>query len=497
MRHCPTDAGRRRLAAVHERARRVALRAAGGGLLALLCVACTVGPDYVRPAAPVPGAYREADGWQRAQPADARLRGDWWTIYGDPVLDALVREAGGANQDLALAEANLRQAQALAREAGAALYPVVGVAAGVTRSRTSAVGSASAAGGRSASQYSLPLELSWEADLWGRLRRGAEAGQATAEASAADLEAARLSVRAELVSDFLALRTLDARRRLLDDTVDAYARALTMTRNRHAAGVASGAEVAQAETQLESARAQKLDLDASRATLEHAIAVLAGRPPADLQIAERATPLPAVPELPAGLPSTLLERRPDIAAAERRVAAANAQIGVAEAAYYPSLDFSASAGFSAASLSKWISAPARVWAFGPQLALALFDGGARAAQVDAADAGWQAAVASYRQTVLTGFREVEDALATLRILAAESIVQQRAVAAARRSLTLTMNQYRAGTLAYLGVVVVQAQALAAESSAIDVQGRQLAASVALIRALGGGWQAPLTPAGTQ
>ena len=466
-----------------------ALRCLAVAVLATGLAACTVGPDYARPAAPVPGEYREADGWQRAQPADARLRGDWWTIYGDPQLDALVREAEVSNQNLALAEASLRQAQALAREAGAALYPVAGVGAGVTRARSSAAGATGTAGGRTTSQYSLPLELSWEIDLWGRLRRGAEAGQATAEASAADLEAARLSVRAELVTNWLALRTLDARRRLLADTVEAYARALAMTRNRHAAGVASGAEVAQAETQLESTRAQALDLDASRATLEHAIAVLAGRPPATLRIAVREGPLPPVPALPAGLPSTLLERRPDIAAAERRVAAANAGIGVAEAAYYPSLNFSASAGFEAASLAKWISAPARVWALGPQLALTLFDGGARAAQVEAAGASWQGTVASYRQTVLTGFQEVEDALATLRILAAEAAVQDRAVTAARRSLELTMNQYRAGILAYLGVVVVQAQALAAESSAIDLQGRRLAASVALIRALGGGWQA--------
>lgn len=486
MRRCPTDPA-------PPRATR---RPVGTGarpcaaLLAVALAACTVGPDYARPAAPVPAQYRELDGWQRAQPDDVRLRGDWWTIYGDAELDRLVRAAEVSNQTLAAAEAGWRQARALARQAEAGLYPVVGVSAAVTRARTSGAGSTASGAARTGSQFSLPVDVTWEADLWGRLRRGVEAGAATAEASAADLEAARLSVRAELVQDYLALRTLDARRRLLSDTVAAYERSLQMTRNRHAAGVASGAEVAQAETQLESTRAQALELDASRATLEHAIAALCGLPPAALTIAVRSAPLPAIPTLPAGLPSALLERRPDIAAAERRVAAANAGIGIAEAAYYPDLSFSASAGFEAASLAKWISAPARVWALGPQLALTLFDGGARAAQVEAAGAAWDAAVANYRQTVLTGFQEVEDALATLRILAAEAEVQQAAVVAARRSLALTLNQYRAGTLAYLGVVIVQAQALAAESSALDVQGRRLAASVALIRALGGGWQAP-------
>jgi NodT family efflux transporter outer membrane factor (OMF) lipoprotein len=337
--------------------------------------------------------------------------------------------------------------------------------------------------------YNVALDLSWEIDLWGRIRRTVEASEAAAAASVGDLESATLSAQAQLVSDYLLLRVQDAQIRLLQDTVAAYERSLQLTRNQYAVGVVGRSDVAQAETQLKSTQAQAIDAAALRAQLEHAIAVLIGKPPAEFSLP--AEPVTAkFPDIPPGLPSALLERRPDIAAAERRAAAANAQIGVAEAAFFPSLTLSATGGFQSSLLSELFSLPSRYWSLGPALAQVIFDAGLRRAQSAQAIAAYDQAVANYRQTVLTGFQEVEDNLAALRVLEQEAAVQEEAVKSARESLAIVLNQYRAGTANYLAVIVIQAATLNNERTAIDILGRRLAASVALVKALGGGWKEP-------
>ncbi len=331
---------------------------------------------------------------------------------------------------------------------------------------------------------------SWEPDLWGRVRRTVEANRASAQASAADLQAARLSAQAQLAQNYLQLRVLDAQQQLLEDTIAAYQRSEQLTQNQYAVGVVPKVDVIQAQTQLKSTQAQALDVGVQRAQLEHAIALLAGQPASTFSIAR--APLVAVaPAIPVGVPSALLERRPDIASAERRMAAANAQIGVAKAAYFPALTLSASAGFESSSFANWLTLPSRVWAIGPALAQTLFDAGLRRAQSDAAIAAYDAEVAAYRQVVLAGFGEVEDNLAALRILEQEAQVQNEALQLARQSVLLTTNQYRAGTVSYLNVVTVQATALASENAALGILNRRLAASVLLIKALGGGWNAGL------
>ena len=462
-------------------------------LLAALLLAlagCTVGPNYVRPSAPTPPAFKETafketGEWRIAQPSDARLARAWWKAFNDPQLSALEEQVVISNQNVLAAEAQFRQAKALVQAARAGYAPTVTAGAQATRSQRS--GSLGAGGGSSAStDYSIPFDLSWEADIWGRIRRTVEAGRDAAQASEADLAAAKLSAQAELAQDYFLIRGQDEQKRILDESVASYQKALELTRNRYAGGVAAKADLLQAETQLKTVRAQAIDLGVQRAQLEHAIALLIGKPASSFSIAQ-APIIDVFPQIPAGLPSQLLERRPDIASAERRMAAANAQIGVAKAAYYPSLKLSASAGLEAIGLAKLFSWPSRFWALGGALSQTVFDGGLRRAQTEEALAAYDGTVASYRQTVLTGFQEVEDNLAALRILEAEAAAQEEAVNSSRASLTVTLNQYRSGIVSYLNVIVVQNTALANERTAAGILARRLTSCVLLIKALGGGW----------
>ncbi len=458
-------------------------------LTVALLTSCTVGPNYVRPTAEVPGEYKEIKvqpGWKVAQPSDHIVRGAWWKMYNDPQLGELEEQVNISNQNVAAAEAQFRQARALVQAAQAAYFPTVTAGPSYTRSRRPIGPGGSVRSSVFTSDYLLNSEASWEPDLWGKVRRTVEASQASAQASAADLEGTRLSVQATLAQDYFQLRALDAQKQLLEKTVSAYQKFLELTKNRYTSGVASRAEVLQAETQLKTAQAQSIDLGVQRAQLEHAIALLVGKPASVFSIP--ASPLvTAPPPVPIGVPSELLERRPDIAAAERRVVAANAQIGVAEAAYYPTVTLTASAGLEGAHLSEWLTWPSRLWSIGAALLETVFDGGLRKAQTEQARAAYDATVASYRETVLTGFQEVEDNLAALRILEEESEVQGEAVKAAQQSVTFTTNQYRAGTASALDVITVQTIALNNERTAITILGSRLSASVLLIKALGGGW----------
>jgi NodT family efflux transporter outer membrane factor (OMF) lipoprotein len=463
-------------------------------VMSLLLASCAVGPDYQRPEASTQATFKEANNWKIATPNDDINRGKWWEAFGDRELNALVEQVDINNQNLKVAEAKYRQAQALGASARSSFFPTVSASASGTRNksasgRTSSNTSSGAASGASSSistSHNLSASFSWEFDLWGRIRRQVESNDASIQASAADLESARLSAQSELASNYFQLRVSDAQKQLLNDTVAAYAKSLELTKNRYNVGVAGRVDVAQAETQLKSAEAQALDLGVQRAQLEHAIALLIGKAPGNFTLAESKWNV-AVPSIPLALPASLLERRPDIASAERRAAAANAQIGVARAAYYPTLSLTGSGGYSSSTLSDWISAPNRFWSLGPSLATTLLDFGKRGAASDQAIAVYDQNVATYRQTVLQAFQDVEDNLAALRILEAEAKVQDEAVRAARESVALTLNQYKAGTVSYLNVVSVQTAQLANERSAMTLMGRQLTASVALIKALGGGW----------
>ena len=468
-----------------------ALSLSTGALTLALLAACTVGPDYVRPTADVPAAFKEVQGWKPAQPRDQELRAEWWEAYSDPLLNTMMAEVSISNQNLTQAAAQFRQARALLQAARAGYFPSVSGSASASRARSSA-NLRNGIGGFAANSYSLSLDAVWELDLWGKVRRTVESNATAAQASAADLDALRLSIQAELAQNYFQLRALDTQKQLFDDTISAYQRSLKLTQNQYAVGVAAKADVIQAQTQLKTTQAQAIDLSVQRAQLEHAIALLLGRPASDYSLAA-ATLTATPPALPPGLPSSLLERRPDIAAAERRMASANAQIGVAEAAYYPSLTLSASAGLQSSVVSNLLSAPSRFWSVGPALAQTLFDAGLRRAQTDQAIAAYDANVAAYRQSVLTGFQEVEDNLAALRILEQEAAVQDDALRDARQSVELTINQYKAGIVSYLNVVTVQATALAAERTAVDIRNRRLAASVLLIKALGGGWDTTHLP----
>lgn len=452
--------------------------------------ACTLGPDYQRPELPVATEFKQAEGWKTAAPADVLQRGDWWALYGDAELNALVGRLNVSNQNLAAAEAQYRQARALVRGARSQLFPVVGASGGVSRGGQGSSGNNSSqyvgSGGGVSESYDVGLDASWELDIWGRLRRNLEANRANMQASAADLTAVRLSLQSELVQTYLQLRVMDEQQRLLDQTVEAFARSLRLTENQYEAGIVPKSDVSQALTQLKSTQAQAIDLRWQRAQMEHAIAVLVGVPPSELTIAERRD-IPQLPEVPLALPSQLLERRPDIASAERQVMAANAQIGVAEAAWYPDLTLSASGGYRNSSFSDLISVPNRFWSLGPQLALTLLDFGGRRADLEAAEASYDQTVASYRQTVLDSFREVEDNLVQLRVLAEEAAVQREALEAAQESLRLIENQYRAGTVDFLSVATVQTTALNNERTNLALLGDRLTASVQLIAALGGGW----------
>ncbi|MFG0721384.1 efflux transporter outer membrane subunit [Pseudomonas sp. GLN_6] len=459
--------------------------------LSLALSACALGPDYQRPQLQTPAQFKQIEGWTQAQPGDALARGNWWQLYGDAELNALVERLNVSNQNLAASEAQYRQARTLVRGARAAFYPSLSSSAGATRSSqgSGTTNTSSSTSGVSKS-YDLSLNAAWELDIWGKLRRSLESSRAGFEASAADLAALKLSLQAELVQNYLQLRVLDDQQRLLDATVAAYARSLKLTENQYSAGIVPKSDVSQALTQLKSTQAQAIDLKWQRAQLEHAIAVLIGVPPSELSIAVREQ-LPALPEIPVALPSQLLERRPDVAAAERRVMAANAEIGVAEAAWYPDLSISASGGYRGSSFADWIDLPNRFWSLGPQLALTLFDGGARSAELERSEAAYDQTVAQYRQAVLDSFREVEDYLVQLRVLEQEALIQQEALQAARESLRLIENQYRAGTVDFNSVVNVQATALNNERINLSLLGSRLTASVQLIAALGGGWQGEL------
>lgn len=461
------------------------------GTLSVLC-GCTVGPDYVRPELSVPDAFAEAGAWKTAEPQDDASPAAWWEAFGDPTLNALIGQVEVSNQNVAAAAAQFRQAQALVSASRAAWFPTLGSSVAATRSQGSTSGTTLTTGGPIRETDRLGLTSSWEVDVWGRINRSVESSASSAAASAADLAAALLSAQATLAQSYLQLRGNDAQQRLLARTIDAYQRSYAITRNRYQAGVASQAEVAQAETQLRSAQAQAIDLGIQRAQLAHAIAILVGKLPSELKIAA-VDALPALPDVPVRLPSSLLERRPDVAAAERRMAAANAQIGVAQAAFFPSLTLSASGGYQNSSFTDILATPQRYWSLGPALALTLFDAGARSSAKAQAIAAYDRNVAAYRQAVLTAFQEVEDNLASLRILQEEKEVQQSATAAATLFLTQTNNQYLAGTVSFLNVATAQAAALSAERSSLDILNRQLVASVALQKALGGGdWRAAAT-----
>ncbi len=470
------------------------LSAAVAVATAVLLAGCAVGPDYHRPDTSIPAAFKEAPaGWKVAQPADRADRGPWWTVYNDPQLDALIGKLNASNQTIAQSAAAYRQARALVTEARAAYFPTVGLTASGSRARTPRTSSSSSSFGSGSSgsignSYSVGLDASWEPDLWGKVSRTVSAQRAGEAAAAADLANARLSQQALLAQTYFQLRTSDALQKLLDDTVKSYAQSLNLTQNQYAQGVAARADVIQAQTQLQSAQAAAIDNGVARAQFEHAIATLIGEPASTFSLPPN--PLAAEPPItPVDVPSALLERRPDIAAAERRAAAANEQIGVAISAFFPTLTLSATGGFQSSVWSQLFTLPARFWTVGPQLAATLFDAGLRAAQTDAARATYDQDVAAYRLAVLTAFQDVEDNLASQRILAQEIDVQRQAVDSAEHSLAIVTNQYKAGTVAYLNVLTAQTTAFTAQQKLATIAGQRMVSSVGLVKALGGGWEA--------
>jgi NodT family efflux transporter outer membrane factor (OMF) lipoprotein len=474
-------------------------------LLVLLIVAldgCTVGPKYVKPTVPTtptykeeaPGSFRESDQWQPALPGDQTGRGDWWEIFGDSELNKLEEQIADSNQDLKVAEARFRQARAAIRFNRASQFPTISTSpiASYVKSSDFSQNSPSKVQEASTGNFVLPFDLSYELDLWGRVRRSVAAAREEAQATAADYSTAKLSLEAELALDYFELRSADAQKHLLDDTVKAYTDNLQLTLNRFKGGVAPRADVAQAQTQLDTTRVQDTDVTVQRAQFEHAIAILIGRPPADFSLA--AAPLDnRPPSIPIGLPSELLQRRPDIAAAERRMVEANQQIGIARAAYFPTVTLGGAAGFAGTQGSNWFTWPSGFWAVGPALAQTLFDAGRRRATSESVRANYDATVATYRQTSLTAFQEVEDNVAALRILENEAQQQEQAVASSQESLQLFTNRYKGGVDTYLQVITAQTIELANERNAIDIQRRRLDASVLLIKALGGGWNVSSLP----
>jgi NodT family efflux transporter outer membrane factor (OMF) lipoprotein len=468
--------------------------------LVLTSTACTVGPKYQRPEARVPTAYKElppasfkaADGWKVAQPNDEAPRGKWWEVFQAPELNALQEQVDISNQTLAVAEAQLRGARAAIGVARAALFPTVtGTASAIGAHQSENRPGVTDPSSKTRSDYLLSLEASYEFDVWGRIRRSVEASTASAQASAADLETARLSIHAELAVNYFALRGLDAQRQLLEFAITAFEKALELTTNRYNAGIASQIEVLQARTQLENTRAQAIEVGVQRALFEHAIAILLGKPPADFSLPQSSIAV-LPPAIPIGLPSELLERRPDIAAAERSVAAANAQIGIAQAAFYPTVTLRSIVGLESSSLTNLFSWPSALWSLGASVVEIVFDGGRRHAVTEQTRAAYDATVAIYRQTVLTAFQAVEDTLSTLRILEEQAVQQAKAVQAAEAALLLAINRYKGGISTYLEVVVVQSAALTAQRVALDLLTRRMTATVLLIRALGGMWEASST-----
>jgi NodT family efflux transporter outer membrane factor (OMF) lipoprotein len=439
---------------------------------------CAVGPDYQRPKVAAVAAYKEETGWQPSEPGDVLNRGQWWQIYGDEELTRFEAEIEISNQNVKAALAAYDQSQALVAEARAAFWPSVAATVGVGRGAIGAV--------PAKTTVSAGATGSWTADVWGSIRRTVESDRDSAQASAAALAAAKLSAQATLATDYFELRAQDQLLRILDDIVAAEQRSLKITESRYKFGVAAKADVATAQTQLLNSQAQQVNAKIQRAILEHAIAVLLGREPASFSLAPAAL-RSDVPTVPAGLPSTLLERRPDVAQAERQMAAANAQIGVAKAAYFPTLSLSASDEFEGGAFSRLLSVPNRVWSLGPQLAETLIDGGLRSAQVARARAAYAASLANYRQTVLSSFQQVEDQIVTLRVLEQQAVIEDAAVAAAKEAERLTLNQYKSGTVPYSSVITAQTTRLSSEETALTVLSDRLQASVALIQALGGGW----------
>jgi NodT family efflux transporter outer membrane factor (OMF) lipoprotein len=474
-------------------------------LLAILVLlaGCMVGPKYTKPSVPMtpaykeppPDAFKETNGWKLARPADQTLPANWWEIFGDSQLNALEEQVAIANQDLKAAEAQFREARAMIRFNRASQFPTISAAPGIASIRQSANRPyvSATAGAESRGDFVLPFDLSYELDLWGRVRRSVSASREEAQAAAADLAAATLSLQAEVAFDYFELRSADAQKQLLDNTVTAYADALQLTQNRFEGGAAPKSDVAQAQTQLDAARVQDTDIAVERAQFEHAIAVLIGKPPAAFSLA----PIPLKvepPGIPVGVPSQLLERRPDIGGAERRVAEANDQIGIARAAFFPTVILGASAGLEGSSILNWFNWPSRFWAVGPLMAQTIFDGGRRRATSEAASANYDALVARYRQTTLDAFQQVEDNLAALRILEGEARQQHEAVASAQESLDLFTNRYRGGVDNYLQVITAQTTALANERNEVDILRRRMDASVLLVKALGGGWDVSQLPA---
>lgn len=452
---------------------------------------CAVGPDYHRPGTSAPATYKETPaGWKVAEPADRADRGPWWSIYDDARLTALIEQLNANNQTIAQYAAAYRQARALVGEARAAYFPTLGLSASASRSEQrfsgGGAGGTTGSSARIGNAFDTSLDASWEPDLWGKVSRTVAAQRAGQQGAAADLANARLSAQATLAQTYFQLRALDATQKLLDDTVAAYAQSLKLTQNQYAQGVAARSDVIQAQTQLQSAQAAALDNGVVRAQDEHAIAVLVGQSASTFSLPP--IPLDAEPpSVPVGVPSVLLERRPDIAAAERRAAAANEEIGVAMSAYFPSLTLSAQGGFQSSVLSQLFTLPSRFWTVGPQLAATLFDGGLRRAQTQAARAAYDEQVAVYRQAVLGAFQEVEDALASQRILAREIVVQRQAVDSARQALAIVTNEYKAGTVGYVNVLTAQTTAFSAEQKLASLSGQRMVSSVGLVKALGGGW----------
>ncbi|MFS2225462.1 efflux transporter outer membrane subunit [Pantoea sp. B65] len=457
-------------------------------IMALLLSGCAVGPDYQRPSAAVPAHYKNAKGWREATPQDHLGKGAWWAVYNDPTLSGLLSQVRISNQNVAQYEAQYRQALALAAESRADLLPTVTGTASSTRSGSSSTSSSGSVQQSVSNSHSLQASASWELDLWGKLRRTLEENRASADASAAELANITLSAQSTLAQDYFQLRVMDQQIALYQQSVAAYQRYLQVIENKYQAGSESRATLAQAQTQLESARASALDLSWQRAQLEHAIAMLIGKTPAEfsLPVATLAASLPPIPD---ALPSQLLQRRPDIAYAERNVAAANAAVGVAIAGYYPDLTLSASGGFSGSALHNLVSLPNRAWSLGPELSGTLLDFGATSAKVDQARAAYDASVASYRQAVLTGFQEVENYLVELNTLQTEVLAQQRAAEAAKQSARVTYNQYQAGMIDYLDVASTENTSLSQQQNLLSLQSTQWVTSVELIAALGGGWSA--------
>lgn len=470
-----------------------------GMLLALTLIigGCAVGPRYSRPSAEVPQAYKEIPaGWKAAQPSDQLSRGKWWEIFGDPQHNTLQEQVTVSNQDLKAAQARFMQARALVRFSRAGYFPTVTASPSASRTRVSR-NVPGVVSGSTVNDFVIPIDVSYEADVWGRVRRTVESARAEAQATAADLESTSLSLHAELAVDYFQIRSLDAEEDLLQSTVSAFEEALQLTLNRFHGGIASQVDVEQARTQLETTRAQMIDVQVERAQFEHAVAALIGKPASSFSLPRLPLDAPP-PAIPPGIASALLERRPDIAAAERRMAEANANIGVAKAAYYPQILLAGSGGLESRAIQTLVNGPSAFWSIGGAAVQTLFDGGRRRAVSEQARAAYDENVANYRQSVLTAFQEVEDNLAAQRILETEAKTQDAAVASAQQSLALSLNRYKGGVTTYLEVITAQSAALANERAAVQILGRRMSAAVLLIKALGGGWDASqLTAQGQQ